>query len=257
MWNRIKRLFRALFGWMIRSAENPEMILQQIQEDIRNKLPRMNAQVAEVVKLKKMLEMQKESKVLEASRLKPLIEAAVKAGPAKQAVAISLITQDQQLKQELADLDAALVQATTNADGAMKMRTAFEQKVRQQIQECQRQMGRVKMAAMQTEMANLMGSFEVGDDSDTLKQITEQVDEKLARAQARQDVASTSVEGQIAEVQADAAALQVGDIYQEYQRSFGIAVTEDETVAPEKTMTSIPAATEGEDIKWVEPTVQK
>jgi len=256
MWNRIKRLFRALFGWMISGAEDSEMMLRQIQDDIRNKLPRMNDQVAEVVKLKKMLEMQRDSKALELQRLKPMIEAAVKAGESKKAVAMSLIAENQTKTQDLADIDASLATATANAESAMKARVAYEQKVHQQMQECQRQIGRVKMAQMQTEMASLMGSFEVGDDSDELKRITEQVDEKLARAQARQDVASTSVEGQIAEVQADAAALQVGDIYQEYQRSFGIAVAED-AVDPEKTMESIPVATEGEDIKWVEPMVQK
>lgn len=186
------------------------------------------------------------------SRLRPQIEAAVRAGEPKKAVAMSLISELQIKEKELADLDVALTTATANVEQSLKARTAYEQKVRQQIQECQRQISRSKMAEVQSEMASLMGSFQVGDDSDTLQRITEQVDEKLARAEARQEVASTSVESQLADVQADAAAAQADDIYKQYQQSLGI-VTND-TPPSEKTMASIPVpSTEPDkDIRWVE-----
>lgn len=46
MWKRLARVFRALFGWMIRGAEDPELILRQLQDDLRAKIPEMNRQVA-------------------------------------------------------------------------------------------------------------------------------------------------------------------------------------------------------------------
>src|SRR5581483_1326316 len=38
MWNRLKRLFRSIFGGIIDSAEDPELILQQLIRDMRDKM---------------------------------------------------------------------------------------------------------------------------------------------------------------------------------------------------------------------------
>jgi len=37
MWARLKRLFRSIFGGLIESAEDPELILQQTIRDMREK----------------------------------------------------------------------------------------------------------------------------------------------------------------------------------------------------------------------------
>ena len=39
MWSRLKRLFRSLFGGLIDKAEDPELILQQVVRDMRDKVP--------------------------------------------------------------------------------------------------------------------------------------------------------------------------------------------------------------------------
>ena len=45
MWNRVKRLFRAVFGGLIDKAEDPELVLQQVIRDMRDKVPQMNEEV--------------------------------------------------------------------------------------------------------------------------------------------------------------------------------------------------------------------
>lgn len=59
MFARLMRLFRSIIGFFIRSAENPELILRQLMDDMRNKVPEMNNRVAEVVAFKKQMEMQR------------------------------------------------------------------------------------------------------------------------------------------------------------------------------------------------------
>ena len=39
MWNRLKRLFRSIFGGIIEKAEDPELILQQTIRDMRERVP--------------------------------------------------------------------------------------------------------------------------------------------------------------------------------------------------------------------------
>src|SRR5947209_19628484 len=56
MWSRIKRLFRSVFGGIIDKAEDPELVLQQVVRDMRDKVPQMNENVAQVMATQKLLE---------------------------------------------------------------------------------------------------------------------------------------------------------------------------------------------------------
>ncbi len=238
MWNRIRRIFRAMFGWLIRGAEDPELILRQLRDDLRSKIPELNRQVAEIVKHQKMLEMQLDRQADQVGRLKPQVETAVRGGEQRKDAAKALIMQLQQSEKELGETQASLEQAKENSQRMLKMRNAYEAKVRQQMQEAMRQISRAKRAEVESEMAELMGTFETGDEVDTLERMTEQIDERLARAQARTEVATTSVESQIMELQVDAAADSAELAYQEYQKQLGLAPQDEE--APEKTMGEIP-----------------
>ena len=56
MWNRLKRLFRSVFGGLIDSAEDPELILQQLVRDMNDEVPKMRENVAQVMATEKRLE---------------------------------------------------------------------------------------------------------------------------------------------------------------------------------------------------------
>lgn len=264
MWNRIKRVFRALFGWLIRGAEDPEMILRQLRDDLREKIPELNRQVAEIVKHEKMLEMQLDRQSEAVARIKPQVEVAVKAGPARKEAAKALIMQLQQAEKELSETQAALLRAKENSQRMLKMRAAYEAKVRQQMQEAMHQIDRAKRAQVEAEMAEIMGAFETGDETDTLQRMTEAIDERLARAEARIEVAQSSVETQISELEQDVALDSAEAAYQEYQRQLGL-LPEEET--PVKTMESVPLQSEepptppetveqqdmSGDVNWAQP----
>src|SRR5919201_353428 len=48
MWQRMKRAFRSMFGWMISAAEDPELILEQNIRDLNDQVPKMNESIAMV-----------------------------------------------------------------------------------------------------------------------------------------------------------------------------------------------------------------
>src|SRR6266851_3688759 len=48
MWQRMKRAFRSMFGWMISAAEDPELILEQNIRDLNDQIPKMNESIAMV-----------------------------------------------------------------------------------------------------------------------------------------------------------------------------------------------------------------
>ena len=237
MWQRIKAIFRSMFGWLIRGMENPEMMLRQYMDDMRSTMPKLNAQVAEVVKHEKQLEMDVERKRQQVADLEPKVEMAVKLGEEKKDLAKRLIASLQMAKAELADLEASLERAQTNSDAMMRQRAAYESRIKRQIEEAKRQLSRAKQAEVETQIASTMASFEVGDQSDTLDRMTEKIDDELARAQARQEVASQSMDSQMAELELDVADQSAELAYVEYQRQLGL-IPEEEA---ERTMEAVAA----------------
>ncbi|MGD9497652.1 MAG: PspA/IM30 family protein [Armatimonadota bacterium] len=237
MWARIRAIFRSLFGWMIRGAENPELLLRQYIDDMRAQMPRLNAQVAEVIKHEKMLEMQVERKQQTVAALEPRVEAAVKMGPEKKDLAKRLIASLQTARTELQGLEEQLGRAREASQQMLRQRAAYEQRIGQQIEEAKRQLSRAKQAEVEKQIASTMAAFEVGDQVDTLERVTERIDEDLARARARTEVASQTLDAQMAELELDVADSEAERAYVEYQRQLGL-IPEEEA---ERTMEAVVA----------------
>lgn len=235
MWQRIKMIFRSLFGWMVRGAENPELILRQHMDDLRQKVPELNRQIAEVVKLEKMLLMQAERLEQKVDALDKKVVAAVKMGDEYKDTAKALITALGMAKTELTETLAQLEQAKVNSERAIKMRDAYEKRIKQQINEAMRQISRAKRAEIEEEMSSLMMAFETGDSTEVLDRMTEDIDERLARAQARTEVAGSNIETEMIDVEAVVVEQQAEDTYTEYQRQLGLIADEepaDRTMEP-------------------------
>jgi phage shock protein A len=80
MWSRLKRLFRSLFGGLIDKAEDPELILQQVVRDMRDKVPELNSNVAQVLANEKLLARTLESQQSKLGDLDNKVKAAIKMG---------------------------------------------------------------------------------------------------------------------------------------------------------------------------------
>jgi phage shock protein A len=235
MWTRIKAVFRSLFGWMLRGVEDPEMLLRQHIDDLRERVPEMNRQVAEVIKLQKMLEIQIDRLEKKVQFLEPRVVQAVKLGPEKKEAAKTLIAALEQARSDLEETKLQLEQAKQNSERTKRMRDAYERKIREQIQECMKQIGRAKRAEMEEKVAEVMGAFEVGDTTETVDRMTERIDERLARAQARMEVAGSTADAQIADIELSQVEDDTERVYQEYQRQLGILPPE----TAEKTMETV------------------
>jgi len=131
-----------------------------------------------------------------------------------------------------------LEQAKENSARTKRMRDAYERKIRDQINECMRQIGRAKRAEMEEKVAEVMGAFEVGDTTETVDRMTERIDERLARAQARMEIAGSTVDAQMADIELSQVEDESERLYAEYQRQLGILPPE----AAEKTMDTVTEA---------------
>lgn len=248
MWARIKAVFRSMFGWMLRGVENPELILRQHMDDLRARGPEMRRQVAEVIKLEKMLQIQVDRLEKKVGFLEPKVVQAVKLGPEKKAAAKTLIAALEQARGDLEETRGQLETSKANSERTKRMYTAWEHKIRDQINECMTQIGRAKRAEMEEEVAAVMGSFEIGDATETVDRMREKIDERLARAEARMEVATSSVDSQMADL--DLASIEDDSerLYEEYQRQLGILPPE----SAEKTMETVDDVSVAEAVEQLE-----
>src|SRR6266581_3068269 len=99
LWTRMKRSMRALFGGIVESTEDPELILQQTIRDMRDRIPDLNNSVAQVMATEKLLGKNKERLESQVVELDSKIRASVKMS--RDDIATAYIGQLQQAQMDL------------------------------------------------------------------------------------------------------------------------------------------------------------
>ena len=109
MWNRLKRLFRSIFGGLIEKAEDPELILQEVIREMRDKVPQMQNNVAQVMATEKMLQKKVDTLEREVVDYDAKVKAAIKQGRDDIAKVYIAALQEKQ-----AELERSRTQLTTS-----------------------------------------------------------------------------------------------------------------------------------------------
>jgi phage shock protein A len=236
MFRRFMMAMRSFFGLFVRGLENPELMLQQYMDDMKSQVPRMNDNVAEVMKQEIMLRGQSERLQKQINDLDQQVIAAVKLGPQYEEEAKMLLSKMEQAKADLASTQSMLTTAQAASEQAKRARDDYMRQLQVKIQEAQSQMSRVKQAKMQEQLSNMMMSFNVGDNNDTLERMSSKIEERSAKAQAKMDLATNSVDSRLRDVQRATTSASVDSKLLEYKRQLGMAPAEEEeaprTMAP-------------------------
>lgn len=236
MFRRFMMALRSFFGLFVRGLENPELMLQQYMDDMKSQVPRMNDNVAEVMKQEIMLRGQSERLQKQINDLDQQVIAAVKLGPQYEEEAKMLLSKMEQAKADLASTQSMLTTAQAASEQAKRARDDYMRQLQVKIQEAQSQMSRVKQAKMQEQLSNMMMSFNVGDNNDTLERMSSKIEERSAKAQAKMDLATNSVDSRLRDVQRATTSASVDSKLLEYKRQLGMAPPEEEeaprTMAP-------------------------
>jgi phage shock protein A len=221
MWSRLKRLFRSVFGGLIESAEDPELILKQVIRDMQDKLPQMNENVVQVMGTEKKL--QKEVDILEREIKENdyKVQASIKQG--RDDLAKLYITQMQEKQTALERARSQLVSASAAAVQAKKFRDNYILQMKKRSAEAQQLVNEARAAKMQEQLSQAMASFQVGDESSTFDEMRERIQRRSATAEARMELATGGVESQIADIERESLNIQVEDTLAAYKRQMGLA----------------------------------
>lgn len=221
MWNRLKRLFRSVFGGMIERAEDPELILQQTIRDMRERVPQMQTNVAQVMATEKML--QKEAAQLEKEIVEYdyKVKASIKQG--RDDIAKTYIAALQEKQASLDRANAELVTARAASEQARKFLDNYILQVKKRTVEAQRLVNEARAAKMQEQLAQTMASFKIGDDAGSFEEMREKIQRRAAAAEAKMELSTGGVESQIADIERESLNIQVEDTLAAYKRQMGVA----------------------------------
>lgn len=221
MWTRLKRLFRSIFGGVIDKAENPELILQQVIRDMNDQMPKMRDNVAQVMATEKRLAREIEANQTKLTALDSKIKAAIRTG--HDDIATSLLSEMQTIKRGLETSQQGHEQAKVASVKAREFLDNYMAQVRRKTGEAMQLISASKQAQMQERLAQTMASFQMGDDSQTFDDMREKINNRMANAEARAELASSTLDSRMQTIDKELANIEAEDMLLAYKQQMGLA----------------------------------
>ena len=220
MWNRLKRLFRSVFGGIIEKAEDPELILQQTIRDMREKVPQMQNNVVQVMATEKLLQKEVTTLEREIKDYDAKVKASITTG--RDDIARTYITALQEKQIALDRSRAQLDTSRTASEQAKRFLDNYILQVKKRTAEAQQLVNEARAAKMQEQLSQTMASFQIGDDAGTFQEMRDKIQRRAAAAEARMDLSTGGVESQIQDIERESLNIQVEDTLTAYKRQMGL-----------------------------------
>ena len=220
LWARLKRVFFAGTGAALDKIENPEMVLQQTIRDMRDRVPELNNSVAQVMATERLLLKQKENLSTQVVDLDSKIKASVKMG--RDDIATAYIGQLQQAQQDLGRTGVQAEHAQLASKQALKARDNYVLNMKKRSAEAMQLISAAKQAKLQEQLAQTMETFNIGDDASTFNEMREKIDRRVAAAEAKLQLGTSSVDSQMQDIEREAMDIQLQDKLLEYKQQMGM-----------------------------------
>lgn len=220
LWARITRVFRASTGAALDKIENPELVLQQTIRDMRDRVPELNNSVAQVMATERLLQKNSENLEKQVVDLDSKIKASVKMG--RDDIATAYIGQLQQAQLDLERTSAQLEHASLASKQALKARDNYVLNMKKRTAEAMQLISAAKQAKLQEQLAQTMETFNIGDDASTFNEMREKIDRRVAAAEAKLQLGSSTVDAQMQDIEREAMDIQLQDKLLEYKQQMGL-----------------------------------
>ena len=223
MFKRLARLFKSWLGFFVSYAEDPEVMLQESIEEMRNTLPRLNQILvttrATVLRLEEELkELVGREKSLVASIKAALTEGSAEARRLAEEEASSL----QQVRQELQATREQLEAASNAFSNAQLSVEDIKGKLRQRIEQARRAIQESKKAAVMKQAASALAELDTYGTAATAEKYLEEVRQRVAESKAAVEVATGGLDVERIKMERKARQIQAQSILQEFEVEMGL-----------------------------------
>ena len=220
MWQRLRRVFRSMFGWMIASAEDPELILEQNIRDLNDQVPKMNESIAMVKANVTLLEKENQKYKNDVVEQTSKVKAAIQAG--RDDIATTYATQLQTLKSALMRNEQQLSAARQAFEKAMQVKQAFMREKDRKTNDAMQALRDARRSKWQSKVADAMESFQVAGIDATHDEMLQKVNEQTAVNEARMEMAMSNVDVAGAQIEQDAEKIRAQEMLKQFKIEMGM-----------------------------------
>jgi len=223
MFDRIARVFKSWIGYFISFAEDPEVMLQESIEEMRNTLPKLNQILITTRATAIRLEQEKEELERKERQLVNSIKAALSEGsPESRRIAEDDASTLQQVRQELAATTEQLTAATNAFSNAQITVEDIKQKLRVKIEQSRKAIQESKKAAVLKSAASALTELDQYGTAATTDKYLDEIKQRSAEAKAAVEVATGGLDVERIKNERKARQLQAQGILSEFEVEMGL-----------------------------------
>ncbi len=223
MFARIGRLIRSWLGFFISFAEDPEVMLQESIEEMRNTLPRLNQIL--VTTRATVIRLEEEKKELERKerQLVGSIQAALREGsPESRRIAEDDASTLQQVRQELQATSEQFEAAQNAFQNAQLTVDDIKQKLKAKMEQCRKAIAESKKAEVLKSAASALAELDTYGTASTAEKYLEEIKTKVAQSKAAVEVATGGLDVDRIKLERKARQLQAQGILSEFEVEMGL-----------------------------------
>jgi phage shock protein A len=223
MFSRLARLLKSWFGFFISYAEDPEVMLQESIEEMRNTMPKLNQVLvttrATVIRLEQELaEAQRTEKSLVGS-----IKAALSDGsPEARTLAENDAATLQRVRMEVAATTEQLEASKHAFENAKLSVEDIKEKLKTKIEQARRAIAESKKAEVMKSAASALTELDTYGTAATADKYLEQISQKVAESKAAVEVATGGLDTERIKLDRKARQIQAQSILNEFEVEMGL-----------------------------------
>ncbi len=219
LWQRFKRALRSIFGGWVSEMEDPSLILEQNMRDMRDKVPKMNENIAMLKANAKLLEKEKLKLETEQTKLIANVKAAI--GQNREDIAGEYALQLEHNKAKVAQVEQQLAQANAAAVKGEEAKVAFMKELDRKTKEALDAIEAAKRAKWQKEVADTMEQFTTGGVDHTHDEMVKRIERDGAVADAKLDMALNKGDKDKVKIEAEAEKMRAAELVKHFKIEMG------------------------------------
>jgi len=223
MFARIGRVLKSWLGFFISFAEDPEVMLQESIEEMRNTLPRLNQILVTTRATVIRLEQEKDELQRKERQIVSSIQAALKEGsPEARRLAEDDAATLQQLRQELTATTEQLASASNAFSNAQITVDDIKQKLKTKMEQCRKAIQESKKASVLKNAANALAELDTYGTASTAEKYLDEIKQRSATAKAAVEVATGGLDVDRIKTERKARQIQAQGILSEFEVQMGL-----------------------------------
>ncbi len=223
MFGRLGRMIKSWIGFFISFGEDPEVMLQESIEEMRNTLPKLNQILVTTRATVIRLEQEKDDMERKEKQLIASIQAALKEGsPEARRIAEDDASTLQQVRLELTATREQFMAASNAFENAQLTVDDIKGRLKTKIEQCRRAIQESKKAAVLKTASAALAELDTYGTASTAEKYLDEIKQRVAEGKASVEIATGGLDVDRIKMERKARQIQAQGILSEFEVEMGL-----------------------------------